>query len=326
MMSKFNISRLALVVFLVSTQLLKAQPYNVNNVSNNVLQFGASGQTVSNYPSSSTGKVAGDIVVFSNVATISGQSIDAVMETKSLSSGTTFSNYDVTSGTGNSVDFFSPQFSFSNQGDYAVFKVSFITNGSFSFNSSNNTWTGTAAVLQNININAYDLDGNGMGTSSTGNGQFIEFQSIKNYLLGSSSVLVSSYNNATHLTRFTSTVTTNNSNVTDDDYRVKVVHKDASSLEFTVGSNETGGAYFYLDFSVGPNWTNTPVTCNAQIARNPNTFELCPSDTIILTGTGTPNSTSPWVSSSTSVATVSTAGVVSGVSAGTVGITYTFYC
>jgi gliding motility-associated-like protein len=50
---------------------------------------------------------------------------------------------------------------------------------------------------------------------------------------------------------------------------------------------------------------------------------VCEGATITLTGTGTAATATPWVSATTSVATVSNAGVVSGVSAGTSVITYT---
>ncbi|MDG1903324.1 MAG: Ig-like domain-containing protein, partial [Schleiferiaceae bacterium] len=49
---------------------------------------------------------------------------------------------------------------------------------------------------------------------------------------------------------------------------------------------------------------------------------VCVDATIILTGSGSPSTSTPWVSSASSVATVSSNGVVYGVSAGTTTITY----
>ncbi len=49
---------------------------------------------------------------------------------------------------------------------------------------------------------------------------------------------------------------------------------------------------------------------------------VCVGATITLTGSGTPHPTTPWTSASTSVATVNSSGVVTGVSAGTSIITY----
>jgi gliding motility-associated-like protein len=50
---------------------------------------------------------------------------------------------------------------------------------------------------------------------------------------------------------------------------------------------------------------------------------VCSGSTTQLTGSGTPNATSPWTSSNPSVATVNSSGLVTGVSAGTSTITYT---
>lgn len=52
------------------------------------------------------------------------------------------------------------------------------------------------------------------------------------------------------------------------------------------------------------------------------TLNVCIGSTTILTGSATANATTPWASSETSVATVSSSGVVTGVAAGTSVITY----
>ena len=64
------------------------------------------------------------------------------------------------------------------------------------------------------------------------------------------------------------------------------------------------------------------ITVNAlpTITGNP---IVCVGSTTTLTGSATPNATAPWVSATPSVATVSSLGVVTGVSAGTSVITYT---
>ncbi len=67
---------------------------------------------------------------------------------------------------------------------------------------------------------------------------------------------------------------------------------------------------------------NQTVTINA-LPTISGTASACVGSTTTLTGSGTAAALNPWVSASTSVATVSNAGVVSGVSAGTSVITYT---
>jgi PKD repeat protein len=53
------------------------------------------------------------------------------------------------------------------------------------------------------------------------------------------------------------------------------------------------------------------------------TLNACVNGTSNLNGTGTANTTNPWISSNNSIATVTTAGVVTGKAAGTTNITYT---
>ena len=73
--------------------------------------------------------------------------------------------------------------------------------------------------------------------------------------------------------------------------------------------------------------TNTNCTITALVTVNDlpvitGTLTICAGFTTTLSGSGTPDSTNPWTSASTSVATVSNTGVVIGVSAGTSIITY----
>jgi uncharacterized protein YjdB len=64
------------------------------------------------------------------------------------------------------------------------------------------------------------------------------------------------------------------------------------------------------------------VTVNA-LPTITGTLSACKGATTQLTGSGTPAAVNPWVSSNTSIATVSSTGLVTGVAAGTATITYT---
>ncbi|MGX7668705.1 Ig-like domain-containing protein [Flavobacterium pedocola] len=66
----------------------------------------------------------------------------------------------------------------------------------------------------------------------------------------------------------------------------------------------------------------TTVTVNA-LPTVTGTATICANATTQLTGSGTPASVNPWVSSNTAIATVNAGGLVSGVAAGTVTIIYT---
>src|SRR4030095_9961147 len=68
--------------------------------------------------------------------------------------------------------------------------------------------------------------------------------------------------------------------------------------------------------------TTATVTVNARPTIT-GTLTVCVGLTTQLTGSGTPAAVNPWVSGTTSVATVNNTGLVTGVSAGTSVITYT---
>jgi hypothetical protein len=83
----------------------------------------------------------------------------------------------------------------------------------------------------------------------------------------------------------------------------------------------TPGTYAYY---VGFNGCRTPV--NYVINANPSisgNLNVCVGTITTLSGSGTANATNPWVSATPAVATVSNAGVVTGVAVGTSIITYT---
>src|SRR5579871_2236757 len=121
------------------------------------------------------------------------------------------------------------------------------------------------------------------------------------------------------------------------------------TLCLTYGSNNgtftwTSSPAGYTNTGPGP-FTVTPATttdyiatytasngCSAQstatVTVNPlptisGTLSVCAGATTQLTGSGTPAATTPWVSGTTGVATVSNTGLVTGVAAGTSVITYT---
>ncbi|MGV3611717.1 MAG: PKD domain-containing protein [Fluviicola sp.] len=85
------------------------------------------------------------------------------------------------------------------------------------------------------------------------------------------------------------------------------------------------GSYTY---TVTATVSGTPCTSTTTIVVNPTPTinaplaTLCVGGTTNLTGTGTAHASTPWVSSNTGVATVSSTGLVTAVSAGTTTITY----
>lgn len=216
------------------------------------------------------GSGAGNITLYANVITISGQSIDCIVKTVSLTGGTfTLPNgaaggtipfdYSANTGTGiptdNKDDFFSPTFSWSSGGGSCQFDFQFILGGSY----NNTTNTGTPVILQNVYLNTYDIDGNGGSNSN----QYAEFGGFSSTQYATGGNIGTSYNTNTGLTKFRSKSTTNFSNVNDDATRIRVYYTTISKFSILLGADGSGAAYYFLDFSVGPNWTTTPSPISA---------------------------------------------------------------
>ena len=76
----------------------------------------------------------------------------------------------------------------------------------------------------------------------------------------------------------------------------------------------------YTDSNGCQDTETVTVNANPMISG---TTDVCIGATTTLSGTNTPDATTPWMSSNTTVATVTNSGVVTGVAAGTADITYT---
>lgn len=219
------------------------------------------------------GQSAGNKTLYTGVATISGIAIDCIVTTLSITngtftlpgsapSGTIAFDYSSSSGTGmsdNEDRFFAPTFNWSSGGGNAVFRFQFIQGGSY----NDTTNTGIPVILQNVNVNTYDIDGNG-GTSSN---QFNEFNLFKQaqYTTVSGSTIGVSFNSNTGLTKFRSNTTSNTTNIKDDRTRVKLEYSELSSIDVAVGADGSGAAYYFLDFGAGSAWAYSVTTAVAPV-------------------------------------------------------------
>ena len=157
----------ALVISLFLINLTFSQNYDANF---NSFNFG------SNFVNKiGNGQSNGNKVLYTNVITIGGQSIDVIVTTVSVSNVSSFQNYDG-GGTAAEIPFFNPRLSFGSGGGSFKVNFQFILGGSY----NNTTNTGTNIQIKNFYINSYDLDGNG----SAGTNQFNEFQFFSSYELG----------------------------------------------------------------------------------------------------------------------------------------------
>lgn len=238
---------------------------------------GSTGATISNTATTTYGRNAGDVVVYQNVAVLSGQSIDCIVKTVSVSSSSTFAAYDQTalSGTGynnNDPKFFSPQLSFpannvtNTAGGNVQFNFQYILGGTY----NTATQSGLPVVLQNVRINTYDVDGNDQNYSN----QFNEFGGFSTSELGSGTTIDTPvvFNATTGLTTFRSSTQSNNMSVTADPTRIRVTYENMSDFSIRMGGG--GTAYFFLDFSAGPAFATAVPKTTPSIDLNNNVIGI----------------------------------------------------
>jgi hypothetical protein len=211
---------------------------------NGVLKTGSAGSVGATY-------------LYSNVVTIGGRQIDAVVKLEELTNATNFI-MDSSSNpysTSNAQSYLQPNITVSSAGGFARISISFIDGGTY----SNTTHSGTAVTLKNVYINTYDLDGSGANAAGR---QFTDFSGIGGFTLNSTpKIAVQDLGGG--LTRFVTTIGGNETDLPGtadgDDIRARVFYNSLSSITVKVGDvGATGLAYFALDFSQGPTF-NAPV-------------------------------------------------------------------
>lgn len=202
------------------------------------------------------GRNANDIVLYTNVVTVSGQTIDCIVKTVTVNNVSSWDAYDQSAAMGsnfnsNSDNYFSPQVTFgASPGGSLTFDFQFILGGTY----NNGTNTGTNVTLQNVYLNTYDIDGNGTAIQNN------EFGGFASSELGTTTNEVVTYNATTGLTRFTSNTSANTTTVTDPINRIRVNYNNVSDFRITVAANNSGLAFYFLDFSFGSAFTTTTTT------------------------------------------------------------------
>jgi hypothetical protein len=288
------------------------------------VSFGGTGVTVFNGVTNDTisstitpgiGTGAGDVVLYKNVANLSGQSIDCIVKTISVTSGTTFNAYDQSDLTGsnfnsNDPKFFSPQVTFPVGGGSMQFNFQFILGGSY----NTATQTGTNVVLQDVRVNSYDIDGNGTANSNQHN----EFGGFSTSERGSGTTIQAPvFNAATGLTTYLSNISSNSATVTADPTRVRIAYNNMSDFSIRLGGGANGLALFFVDFSTGPAFNtavNTPtpsIDLNTDVIGVNNAASGCGTN-LSFTAASQTNVTSPTDLTQLRVS-FPTAGIIDGV-------------
>jgi hypothetical protein len=252
-----------LTIFFLLTGYFTASAQAVFNANNGNISFLAANKT---HKVGTNGSAVGNVTLYTNVITIAGQRIDCIVRTVGLTNGsftlpqspaanTIPFDYSSPTGSGLSANldrYFSPMLSFNTGGGSAKFKFEFILGNTY----DNATNKGTPVIIQNVLLNTYDIDGNGVTANSN---QYNEFGGFSSVTLSASPVsrVIYSYNTATGLTKFRSNTDINSSVATADPHRVMVQYDQVSTFEIMVGADASGPAYFMLDFGTGPNWGGT---------------------------------------------------------------------
>ncbi|WP_429614826.1 Ig-like domain-containing protein [Synechococcus elongatus] len=238
---------------------------------------------------SGTALQAGAVYKYTNIATVGGVQINALITVASISAGTTLTNIDTDAGvnytvgsqTFNGTNFWSPTITTTGAGGNVSFRVEFQNNADNS-----------PIILTNLYNNSIDLDGS----------EFVEYGGFSQYQVsnitglprtrtaGTTSTSSGTNTNLTTPTeiaaaagtggqvRFVNTPQTTYSNsatglILNDEGRVQTLFDSASSFTITLGINgaatnrQFGSVFAFIPFASTPTTVTTP-TVNSQITND----------------------------------------------------------
>lgn len=198
----------------------------------------------------------GQTLLYSGVATVGGQVIDAVVSVGALSAATitTFDsptapyNTAATPTAIGSIDFLQPNLNISAAGGAATLVVTFIAAGTYGLPL---TPAGQALTLRNLAVNVYDVD----GASAQGR-EFATFSGAGGSIVNAAGSLrvTSAADGTTTFTNLVGGGVNAQPGVTAGDaVRGQVMFDEVSSFSVTLGNTAAAGAaHFALNFGPGP--------------------------------------------------------------------------
>lgn len=211
-----------------------------------------------------TGTAAGDIVLYRNVGSFSGTSVDAVVTTVSIPSGS-ISNYD-NPGSASTATGYQKNFQLNTTGGSVQMQFDFYLSGTYTVVGS-----GTPVILQNVKISSIDLD----TSSASGSYQYSDFTGFQTYTMTTDTNLVVTPLASGAGARFQAGKTGSRSAVPQDQVLIK--YTTVQTLKVTFGNVVTGSTnYFGLVFGgwqgggtpdEKPNVFNTPPTTTSVSQR-----------------------------------------------------------
>lgn len=213
-----------------------------------------------------TGTAQGDVVLYKNVGTYGGVTVDAVITTVSLSG--TISNYD-NPGSATAVAGSANYWMINTVGGDARFRFEFYKGGSYTGAGS-----GIPVVLQNVKVTSIDID-----TSGTGANQYSDFTGFQKYSMMSPTNLAviaqPTVVGEPNRIRFIANLAGSRSSAPQDQVLVK--YDAVQKMEIAFGNIKAGSTnYFGLIFGGWPG-TGTPV-------EYPNQFNTPPTSTSVTLG------------------------------------------
>ena len=146
-----------------------------------------------------------------------------------------------------------PSGSSAGPGGEVEFYFQFIEHGSFSYNTTTKTPSGTPVILTNVRVNAYDIDGN----SNQYSNEYVQFRDFAFSELDEFTTVEATYDHSTGYTTFGAPSYLKSMDATDDKYRVVVNYDTVSSLDIHVLCGSTN--YVFIDFGPGLAYTNNPI-------------------------------------------------------------------
>jgi uncharacterized repeat protein (TIGR02543 family) len=216
------------------------------------------------------GVAVNDIVIYKNVGSFGGISIDCAVTTVAINAGGSITNYD-NNGSATTTGTYLENFQLNTAGGEATFKFEFFKAGTYTVPGS-----GVPVVLQNVKITSIDLD-----SSGTNGYQYTDFTGFQKYSMMSPTNLAAQPVTSPNRVRFIATKTGARSSVPEDQVLVKYDSVQTIQMSFgnVGGTNLTN--YYGLVFGGWPgaglpveytNLFNTPPTSSdvtLNVANNP---------------------------------------------------------
>ncbi|MDB4486333.1 DUF4347 domain-containing protein [Synechococcus sp. AH-707-B22] len=182
--------------------------------------------------------------IYDSIININGQNIDALVKYTSNGNVNKYVSLD-----DDDIDaaYISSRILYSDSGK-ANLSISFYENGTYTAPG-----TGNKVTLENVVVNSYDIDYN----------QYQEFKGFQRYEIGSDPETSQTTLTVSESDGFVRFEDDNNqiTSGTDDKGRVRIYYDSIEDFELTLGSSKNGahGALFYLDFQMGPDWTDNTI-------------------------------------------------------------------